>query len=67
MVGFTDSDWAVNPDDRKSTAAMFSVWDLDLSLGLVRNNKLLLFLQQKQNIKPQLMPVRKLYGFNRSF
>ena len=22
---------------------MFSVWDLDLSLGLVRNNKLLLF------------------------
>ena len=23
---------------------MFSVWDLDLSLGLVRNNKLLLFL-----------------------
>ena len=30
---------------------MFSVWDLDLSLGLVRNNKLLLFLQQKQNIE----------------
>ena len=24
---------------------MFSVWDLDLSLGLVRNNKLLIFLQ----------------------
>ena len=46
---------------------MFSVWALDLSLGLVRNNKLLLFLQQKQNIEPQLMPVRKLYGFNRSF
>ena len=47
--------------------AMFLVWDLDLSLGLVRNNKLLLFLQQKQNIEPQLMPVRKLYGFDRSF
>ena len=31
---------------------VFSVWDLDLSLGLVRNNKLLFFLQQKQNIKP---------------
>ena len=46
---------------------MFSVWDLDLSLGLVRNNKLLLFLQQKQNIESQLMPVRKLYGFDRSF
>ena len=46
---------------------MFLVWDLDVSLGLVRNNKLLLFLQQKQNIEPQLMPVRKLYGFNRSF
>ena len=46
---------------------MFLVWDLDLSLGLIRNNKLLLFLQQKQNIKPQLVPVRKLYGFDRSF
>ena len=64
MVGFTDSDWVSDPDDRKST---FSVWDLDLSLGLVRNNKLLLFLQQKQNIEPQLMPVRKLDGFDRSF
>ena len=31
---------------------MFSVWDLDLSLGLVRNYKLLLFLRQKKNIKP---------------
>ena len=46
---------------------MFSSWDLDLSLGLVRNNKLLLFLQQKQNIEPQIMPVKKLYGFERSF
>lgn len=46
---------------------MFSVWDLDLLLGLVRNNKLLLFLQQRQNIEQQLMPVRKLYGFDRSF
>ena len=32
-----------------------------------KNNQLLLFLQQKQNIEPQLMPVRKLYGFDRSF
>ena len=46
---------------------MFSVWDLDLSLRLVRNNKLFLFLQQKQNIELQLMSVRKLYGFGRSF
>ena len=46
---------------------MFSVWDLDLSLGLVRNNKHLLFLQQKQNIKPQLMPVMNIYGFDTSF
>ena len=46
---------------------MFSVWDLDLSLGLVRNNKLLLFLQQKHNIEPQLLPFKKLYGFDRSF
>ena len=28
----------------KNLLLMFSVWDLDLSLGLVRNNKLLLFL-----------------------
>ena len=67
LVGFTDSYWAGNPDDRKSTAGYFSVWDLDLSLGLVRNKKLLLFLQQKQNIEPQLMPFKKLYGFDRSF
>ena len=46
---------------------MFSVWDLDLSLGLVRNNMILLFLQQKQNIKPLLIPIRKLYGFDRYF
>ena len=26
---------------------MFSIWDMDLSLGLVRNNKLLLLRQQK--------------------
>ena len=46
---------------------MFPVWDLDLSLGIVRNNKLLVFLQQKKNIEPQLMPVRKIYGFDKSF
>ena len=46
---------------------MFLVSDLDLSLGRVRNNKLLLFLQQKNNIEPQLMPVKKLYGFDKSF
>ena len=44
---------------------MFSVWDMDLSLGLVRNNKVFLFLQQNKNIDPQLMLVRKLYGFDR--
>ena len=38
-----------------------------MSLGLVRNKKLLLFPQQKQNIKLQLMLVRKLYGFDISF
>ena len=31
---------------------MFSDWDLDLSLGIVINNKLFLFLQQKQNLEP---------------
>ena len=52
---------------RSLLQVMFSVWDLDLSLGLVRNNKHFLFLQQKQNIEPQLMSVSKLYGFDRSF
>ena len=67
MVGFTDSNWADNPDDRKSTACyVFSVWGLDMSLGLVRNNKLFSFFS-RGNIEPQLMPVKKLYGFDRSF
>ena len=67
MVGFTDLDWVGDPMIEILLQVMFSIWDLDLSLGLIRNNKLLLFLQQKQNIESHLMPVRKLYGFDRSF
>ena len=66
LVGFIDSDWAILMIE-SLLQVMFSIWDLDLPLGLVRNNKLLLFLQQKQNIELQLMLVRKFYGFDRSF
>ena len=41
LFGFTDSDWADNIDVRKSTTDFVSFWDLDMSLGLVRNNKIL--------------------------
>ena len=47
LVGFTDLDWAAILMIESLLQVMFSVWDLDLSLGLVRNNKLFLFLQQK--------------------
>jgi hypothetical protein len=40
---------------------------MDLSLGHVRNNRLFLFLQQKQSTEQQLMQVKKPYGFDRSF
>jgi hypothetical protein len=45
LVGFTDSDWDSNPDDQKSIAGSTLVQDL--SLGPVRNNRLLHFLGQK--------------------
>ena len=67
MVGFTDSDWADDLDDQNSIAGYVFSLGSGPALGLVRNNKLLFFLQQKQNIKPQLMPFRKLYGFDKSF
>jgi hypothetical protein len=49
LVGSTDSDWADDPDDRKSTAGYVFSLVQDLSLGPVRNNRLLHFLQQKQS------------------
>ena len=67
MVGFTDSHWAAILMVETLLQVMFSVWDLDLSLGLVRNNNLFLFLQQNKNMDPYLMLIRKLYGFERSF
>jgi hypothetical protein len=46
---------------------MFSSLVKNLSFGHVRNNKKLLFLQQKQSVEQQLMQVKKPYGFDRSF
>jgi hypothetical protein len=46
---------------------MFSALVQDLSLGPVRNNRLLHFLQQKQSTEQRLMQVRKPCGFDRSF
>ena len=67
LVGFTYLDWADDPDDRNSNAGYVFSLGAGPVTWLVRNNKLLLFLQQKKNIEPQLMLVRKLYGFDRSF
>jgi hypothetical protein len=67
LVGFTDSDWVVTLMIKSLLQVMFSALVLDLSLGLVRNNKLFLFLQQKQSTKQWLMQVKKPCGFNRSF
>jgi hypothetical protein len=49
LVGLTDSDWAGDPDDRKSIAGYVFILGSDLSLAPVRNNRLLHFLQQKQS------------------
>jgi hypothetical protein len=50
-----------------SLQVMFSTFVLDLSLGLVRNNMILFFIQRKESIEKWLMQVRKPYGFDKSF
>jgi hypothetical protein len=45
LVGFIDSNWADDPDDRNYTACYVLSLGSDLSLEPVRNNKLFLFLQ----------------------
>jgi hypothetical protein len=49
LVGFTDSDWAATLMIGSLLQVMFSALVQDLSLGPVRNNRLLHFLQQKQS------------------
>ena len=67
LVGFTDSDWASDPDDQKSTVGyVFSLGNRPVNWAC-KKQQALAFLQKKQNIEPQLMPDRKLYGFNRFF
>jgi hypothetical protein len=52
LVGFTNSDWVGDLDDRSSLLrVMFSALVRDLSLGPVRKNRLLHFLQQNQSTK----------------
>ena len=67
LVGFIDSYWTSDPNDQNSTAGYVFSLEYEPLTWALRNNKLLLFLQKKQDIEPQLMPVRKLYGFSRSF
>jgi hypothetical protein len=68
LVGLTDLDWVGNPNDRKSTASyVYSLGSGPVTWAFVRNNRLLLFLQQKQSTKQRLMQVKKPCGFNRSF
>jgi hypothetical protein len=40
---------------------------IELSCGLVRNNMLFIFLQQKKSTKQLLVQIKKPYGFDRSF
>jgi hypothetical protein len=49
LVGFTDSDWVATLMIKSLLQVMFSALVQDLSLGPVRNNRLLHFLQQKQS------------------
>jgi hypothetical protein len=49
LVGFTDSDWVATLMIGSLLQVMFSALVQDLSLGPVRNNRLLHFLQQKQS------------------
>ena len=52
LVGFTNSDWAGDPDDRKSTAGyFFSLGSGPVTWACKKQHWLLLFLQQKQNIE----------------
>ena len=67
LVGFTNSDWAEDPDDQKSTAGyVFSLGSGPVTWACKKQQDLSLSLA-KQNIEPQLMPVRKINGFGRSF
>jgi hypothetical protein len=51
LVGFTNSDWTDDPVDQKKNRLFHLI--KDLSLGPVRKNRLLYFLQQKQSTDQQ--------------
>ena len=68
MVGFTDSDWAGDPDDRKSTAGyVFSLGSGPVTWACKKQQALALSSAEARNMEPQFMLIRKLYGFDRSF
>jgi hypothetical protein len=38
IVGYSDSDWVENMNDRKSTMSFFSIWETQHSHGVQKNN-----------------------------
>lgn len=67
LVGFTDSDWAGDPDDQKSTTGYVFTLGSGPITGIARSKVPLLSLSQKQSIMQQFRPGRKPSGFDRSY
>ena len=50
LIGYTHSEWVGIIDDRKSTSGFFFIWDQEPFHGLLRNNQLWLYRQQRQSM-----------------
>jgi hypothetical protein len=61
LTSYSDSDWAGNPNDRGSLDR-HSTLDLGLFHGAVKSSLLYLCLLPKQNIKPCVQQLVKLFG-----
>ena len=67
LVGFTDSYWVSDPDDRKSTTGyVFSLGSGPITWACKKQQALALSSAEAE-YRATVMPVRKLYGFDRSF